>query len=122
MLSALTGAVVHVGPVAERWHPRGLGPAPSPFCPLRDLIDVGARCGAQQRHGLSLGLVLRALALGGAQRDPGHLGQQVAAVAGYLLRFGYSGGPVGFGHGAPPGMAGGRAGQPGHDQPVSFRS
>jgi hypothetical protein len=33
-----------------------------------------------------------------------------------------SGGRAGLGHGAPPSMARGRAGQPGHDQPVSVRS
>jgi hypothetical protein len=108
--------------LAERRQPRGPGPALTLVDPSRDQGLVGAGQAAQFRHGLSLPLILRALAFAGAQREPGGLGQQVGAAACDLSQFGRSGGLLRLGQAAPPGMPPGGAVKRGSPQPVRARS
>jgi len=59
------------------------------------------------RHSLATacpGLVLGPSWFGGAEREPGDLGQQVAAAVGDLPEFAGRGGGLVLGDGAPPGM------------------
>jgi hypothetical protein len=54
-----------------------------------------------------------------AEREPGDLGQQIAAVPGGLLQLCGSGGFLGFCQAAPPGMPEGDARQAGAEQPAA---
>ena len=77
------------------------------------------------RHSLATacpGLVLGPSWFGGAEREPGDLGQQVAAAAGDLPEFTRRGGALVLGAGAPPGMPRGDGVQPDREHPVSSGS
>ena len=90
--------------LAERRMPPELGQAPSLLSPLRDESLVRAGQTAQSGDGLRLGPVLVALALGRADRDTRHLGQQVRAVACDLPQFGCSGGLLVVRQASPAGV------------------
>ena len=87
--------------------------------PLRDQRLVGTSHPAQFRDRLPPGLILLALTLSRAERQPRNLGQQVAAIPGGLLEFGCPGRFAGLGQPAPPGMPPGDTVQPGGEQPVA---
>ena len=89
--------------------------------PLRDQRLVGTSHPAQFRDRLPPGLILLALTLSRAERQPRDLGQQVAAIPGDLVEFGHPGRFLGFGEPAPPGMPPGDTVQPGDEQPVAVR-
>jgi hypothetical protein len=101
--------------------PPRLCPAPSLLGPLRDQVLVGAGQAAQLGDGTPPCLILVAPAPRRAERQPGHLGQQVAAAAGDLPQLGHCGGLV-LGQGTPPGVSRGDAVQPGDEEAVSVRS
>jgi hypothetical protein len=72
--------------------------------PLRDQRLVSTSHPAQFRDCLPPGLILLAVALSRAERQPRDLGQQVAAIPGHPVEFPHSGRFLGFGQPAPPGM------------------
>ena len=98
----------------------GLGAAPALLDPLRDQSLVGTGHPAQLGYGLPSRLVFRAPALGRAEREPGDLGQQIATVPGDLSQFCRSGGFLGFGQAAPPGVPEGNARQVSAEQPAAI--
>jgi hypothetical protein len=103
---------------AERRHLRGPGPAPALADPLLDQVLVSASQAAQLSHGLRLGVVLIALSLSCAKREPGDLGQQVRTVREFAqLR--PSGSLPRRGQAAPASMTPSRGGKPGHKQPIA---
>jgi len=89
--------------------------------PLRDQRLVGTSHPAQFRDRLPLGLILLAVALSRAERQPRDLGQQVGAIPGDPVEFRHPGRFVGLGQPAPPGMPAGDTVQPGDEQPVAVR-
>ena len=84
--------------------------------PLRDQRLVRTGHPAQFRDRLPPGLILLALALGRAKRQPCDLGQQVTAIPGEPVAFGHPGRFAGFGQPAPPGTPTGDTVQPGDKQ------
>jgi len=98
----------------------GLGAAAALLDPLRDQGLVGTGHPAQLGHGLPSRFVLRTPALGRAEREPGDFGQQIAAVPGDLPQLCRSGGFLGCGQAAPPGMPEGNARQVSAEQPTTI--
>jgi hypothetical protein len=100
--------------------PPELGPAPALLDPSRDQGLIATRGGAQLSRGPRSRLIESPLT--GADQDARHLGQQIRAVAGYLAELRHRHGELGFGQGAPAGVALGDAGDPSHKQTVTVRS
>jgi hypothetical protein len=92
--------------------PRSGGPAPSHLDPARDRVQVGAGRNAVAGGGLGLQVLDGSPVI--ADEQACHLGEQVAAVTGYLPQFCHRGGCLCLRRLPPGGVPPGRAGQAGH--------
>jgi hypothetical protein len=106
---------------AERRPARHLGPFPPDLGPPRDQRLVGSGHDVELGDGRGPGSVLVTIALGCADLDAGHLGQEIPALLGHVPELVGTLGLLGLSQVAPASMTAGDAAEAGDEDSVLIR-